>query len=232
MSVAGERCNIARILWPPGTALPMVSMIHLHVYHLQQDDPKKCTARKMVRFDMAVMHERTATLPKGALLLDPFAIRAASREDLGVAQRRGIVAVDCSWELAEELFPKLRSRKRFQCRALPFLLAANPVNYGKPFRLSSLEALMATLYIVGEKAQAEDMARLYKWAPTFLTLNRQPLEDYAAAETSAGVVEAQAAYLDDDEADDAGDEAGNDVEDGGPAGSVVEDAGSAGGDGG
>ncbi len=176
-------------------------MIRLHVYHLQQDDPKKCTARKLVKFGKAEMHGRMAALPKGALLLDPFAVRAVSREDLATADARGVVAVDCSWELAEELFPKLRSRKRFRCRALPFLLAANPVNYGKPWKLSSLEALTATLCIMGENEQVEDLSRLYKWGPTFLALNREPLDDYAAAATSAGVVEAQAEYLDDDEED-------------------------------
>ena len=111
------------------------------------------------------------------------------------------MAVDCSWEEAEALFPKLRSRKRFQGRALPFLLAANPVNYGQPWRLSSLEAAAATLAILGEAGQAEELMALYKWGPNFLTLNRIPLEDYSAAGNSAGVVEAQKAFLGDEEED-------------------------------
>lgn len=168
-------------------ALPLL------VYHVSQDDPKKNTARKLARFGLCELLESPRRIPRGALLLDPFAERAVSREDLRTAQERGVVALDCSWKLAEEVFPEARARTA--PRALPWLVAANPVNWGKPFQLSTAEALAATCAILGEAEQAALLMSKFIWGPGFLTLNANPLRDYANAQTSREVVAQMREYV-------------------------------------
>lgn len=168
----------------------------LVVYHVSQDDPKKNTARKLARFELAELVERVERAPRGAILLDPFAEKALSREDEKVARERGILALDCSWKHAEEVFPAIRERST--PRGLPLLWAANPVNYGKPLTLSTAEALAAAAYILGEPEQAKTLMSKFGWGLGFLTLNAEPLADYAAATTSREVVEAMGAYMKDE----------------------------------
>ena len=56
-------------------------------------------------------------------------------------------------------------------RILPFLVAANPVNYGKPSKLTCAEAIAATLYIVGLKEDALTIMKPFKWGCQFIALN-------------------------------------------------------------
>ncbi|HMK16542.1 MAG TPA: DUF367 domain-containing protein, partial [Methanomicrobiales archaeon] len=71
------------------------------------------------------------------------------------------------------------------------------VNFGKPFRLSSLEAFAAALFILGERELAERIISVYTWGGRFLEVNREPLERYAGATDSTEVVAIQGDYLDD-----------------------------------
>jgi pre-rRNA-processing protein TSR3 len=167
--------------------------VPLFIYHAQQDDPKKCTARRMKKFGLAAMYDTPDRLPSGAILLDPTASKAISPADRRWA-RKGLCVLDCTWGEVERIFPRLES-KRMKGRALPYLLAANPVNYGKPFLLSSAEAFVAALFIMQYQEQARQVAAKFKWGETFLILNHEPLEAYAAAKDSAEVIRVQREFM-------------------------------------
>jgi len=147
----------------------------------------------MAKFGFAKLETNIRKLPKDCVLLNPFAKKSISKEDLSAAKKHGILAVDCSWKNAETSFEYLIKKNR--SRALPFVLAANPVNYGKPFKLSTLEAFATSLYILDCVGQATDILNLYKWGPHFLILNKEPLEDYRKAKTSEEVVQYMQDYI-------------------------------------
>ena len=81
------------------------------------------------------------------IVLSPFGDRCISYEDHNVISSRGLAVVDCSWaKLDDTPFSRV---KAYQHRLLPYLVAANPINYGKPCKLSCVEALCAGLIISG-----------------------------------------------------------------------------------
>ena len=165
----------------------------LIVYHANEDDPKKCSARKLAKFGYAKLETNIKKTPRDAVLLNPFAEKSLSKEDLENANKNGILAVDCSWKNAEKSFDYLD--KKNHSRALPFVVAANPVNYGKPLKLTTLEAFAAAAYILDDIETTEKILSLYKWGPYFLVLNKEPLEEYRKAKNSSEIIKIMKQFI-------------------------------------
>lgn len=165
--------------------------MELHVRYEGDDDPKKCSARKLARFDLAELHRSARATPPG-IVLDPYAERALSPADGDREGDQRLVALDCSWKTAEKEAFRLDGPHR----ALPFLVAANPVNYGTPFQLNTVEAFAGALCILGHREQAETILGKFRWGHTFLELNDEPLRRYADCTDSSAVVAVQNEYLD------------------------------------
>jgi len=165
--------------------------VRLYAVMEHECDPKKCTAAKLVRLG-ELKKADIRKVPGGAVVLNPEAEKALSREDVPSAQRFGLLVLDCSWEKLER-FPRLRGGLHH--RALPFLLAANPTNFGRPMRLNSAEAVAAALYIMGETERAARILSKFKWGQTFIDINREYLDAYKASSTSSEVVAAQNSFV-------------------------------------
>lgn len=166
--------------------------VRLYVYDEGQCDPKKCTGKKLVRFNLAQEISSLKRAPYGVVVLTPFSEKSISREDRPAAEAHGLLVMDLSWNQIDA-FPVLRRDMRQ--RSLPYMLAANPVNWGHPFKLSSVEALAASLYIMGYQEQAISALSKFSWGEQFIKLNQEPLDRYSQAETSAEVVRIQMEYV-------------------------------------
>ena len=80
-------------------------------------------------------------------------------------------------------------------RLLPFLVAANTVNYGKPSKLSCAEAAAATLYICNYVDAAKAVLDEFGWGKEFIKINEELLELYRTSADADEVVKRQNEWL-------------------------------------
>ena len=146
---------------------------------LRQDDPRKCTAAKLVKFGLAKNVRKTQST---TLILDPFSERTLLKDDRLLVD--SITGIDCSWNLAEKTF-----KRRFigVSRKLPPLLAGNPVNYSKLGKLTTVEAIAGAAFIMGFDTLALDLLDKFKWGHTFYELNKDLLIDYSKAKSEGEI---------------------------------------------
>ena len=141
--------------------------VRLYCVHLNQCDPKKCTALKLHRLGLVTLVNRLDRCPRNAIILDPFSDQILSIADREPIEKFGLIVINCSWEKTESIFiHKFRTGRK-----LPPLLAANSVNYGRWERLSSAEALAAALYLTNFIEPAKEILSKYSWGESFLQIN-------------------------------------------------------------
>ncbi len=149
---------------------------------LRQDDPKKCTAMRMVKFGLARPVRR---IPRNSILLHPY----NSRMILPSHSSSTLCAIDCSWKKAVDQFTTYRDGY-----CLPPLLAGNPVNYSRMGVLSTAEAVAAALYITGNPEGSYMIMNKFRWGHTFLELNKNILDEYSQATTQEDMLDISSSY--------------------------------------
>ncbi len=172
--------------------------IQVHSLWLAQDDPKKNTAVLSSKRGDITLHKRVNTLPKKGIILEPLCGKIFGPEDHNLlTQLNGsLVGLDCSWKQIESSVEQVMRRTRLKPRMLPLFLAANPVNWGKPGKLTTIEALAAATYLTGNREQASKLLSGFRWGERFIELNYEPLEEYSSAKSSADLVELQFEFFD------------------------------------
>ncbi|WRT65702.1 uncharacterized protein IL334_002648 [Kwoniella shivajii] len=150
-------------------------------------DPKRCSGKKLARHGL-INSMRVGQRFRG-IVLTPKGKKPISPSDDEIVQISGLAVVECSWARLDEVpFNKIKSPYE---RILPFLIATNPVNYGKPWRLNCVEALAAGFYITGHPGWAEVLLSKFSWGHSFYKLNGQFIERYITCDTAEDIIAMQ-----------------------------------------
>ncbi|KAF5303941.1 hypothetical protein FQA39_LY01726 [Lamprigera yunnana] len=162
------------------------------MWDFNQCDPKKCSGRKLERLRLVKSLKIKQRFP--GIVLTPTAQKCLSPEDADIMSSKGLAVVDCSWARIDET--PLGSLKPKHGRLLPFLVAANPINYGRPCQLSCVEALAAAMYICGYFNVANKYLSKFTWGHSFYDLNKEILDTYASCKNGQEIITAQQNYID------------------------------------
>lgn len=127
------------------------------------------------------------------VVISPNAKRVLSPADKDLLEQYGAAVVECSWVRVQEI-PWSRIGGKCE-RLLPYLVAANPVNYGRPWRLNCVEALAACFCICGHQDWAEVALQHFPYGKPFLEINSQLFKRYAACQDEDGIKKAEETWL-------------------------------------
>lgn len=163
----------------------------LAMWDFDHCDPKRCSGKKLERLGM-IKNLRIGQKYSG-IIVSPNGKTVVCPDDREVVEQNGAAVVECSWTRLDEVpFNKIGGKHE---RLLPYFVAANPVNYGRPWRLNCVEALAACLAIVGHYDWAEMILSKFSWGLTFLKVNEELIEIYSKCTDHESVKQAEEAYL-------------------------------------
>lgn len=95
--------------------------------------------------------------------------RLISPVDRNLVETYGLAVLECSWARLDEIPPHYNQNRNG--RILPFLVAANTINYGRPYKLSCAEAIASSLYICGLQEDARAVLSIFEWGTEFFRMN-------------------------------------------------------------
>ena len=167
--------------------------IKLSMLYFDQCDPKKCTGKKMER--LGLLKEIKFSRNYGGILLTPTGKKICSIEDHDIIAKKGICVIDCSWAKFEELHLDLH---KIETRSLPFMVAVNPVNFGKAYKLSCAEAFAACLFLGGFEKEARFILDHFKWGEHFFKVNEELFGKYKGIKSQDELKEIQEKYINDE----------------------------------
>ena len=154
-------------------------------------DPKRCSGKRLMHFGL--MRELSVGQRFAGVVVSPNAKTVVSPADRELLEQYGAAVVECSWVRVKEVpWGKIGGKCE---RILPYLVAANSVNYGRPWRLNCAEALAAAFYICGHEDWAHEVLTHFSYGEPFLEINSQLLKRYAACASAEEVKKAEEAWL-------------------------------------
>eukprot|EP00434_Breviolum_minutum_P009615 symbB.v1.2.008465.t1/scaffold474.1/size199077/8 len=165
----------------------------LVLFEFGQNDPKMDSGVRLCRFGLAKSLRPQAGFQ--GIVLSTMTQTPVSAEDREIIESSGLAGVNCSWNRLDEI-PWGKLPRKPQHRILPFLVAANSVNYGRPNKLNTAEAMAAALIIVGMQGQAEKLLDAFSWGEEFLRLNEEAFEVYSEAKSARDLRVAEANLMD------------------------------------
>lgn len=163
----------------------------LAMWDFDHCDPKRCSGKKLERLGL-IKNLRIGQKFNG-IVVSPNGSGVVCPNDREIVEANGAAVVECSWARIDEIpFNKIGGKHE---RLLPYFVAANPVNYGRPWRLNCVEALAACMAIIGHYDWAEEILSKFSWGLGFLKLNQELLAIYGACTDAESVNRAQEEYL-------------------------------------
>lgn len=154
-------------------------------------DAKRCSGKRLMR--LGLMRELHVGQKFAGVVISPKGKKVVSRADKELLEQYGAAVVEASWNRIEEV-PFARIGGKCE-RLLPYLVAANPTNYGRPWRLNCVEALAACFFICGHKEWAEHILSTFSYGESFLDINEEVLDRYAECETDEEVKKVEEEWL-------------------------------------